>query len=178
MHPFRRRSPVVATITALLLGVVLAGAPATFATGQPPTNVRGINVESKTIPQLQRLMNEGKLSSEALVRFYLKRIEALNPKLKAVIAVNKSAIDDARRADRHRRNGVRLPLLGIPVMVKDNVNTTGMATTAGSLALKNSRPGDAFIVKRMKAHGAVIIGRCRISPSSRRRRSPDRRCDC
>src|SRR4051812_27503206 len=107
------------------------------------TVVRGVDIDAATIPQLQRLMNRHRLSSAQLVRFYIRRIHRLNPKLHAVITVDRTAPATARRADRLRRHGDRRPLLGIPVLVKDNVDTTGMATTAGSLALARSKPRNA-----------------------------------
>ena len=85
-------------------------------------------------------MNRHKLTSVQLTPFYLHRIKKLNPKLNAVITVSKSALHDARTADKARRHGDHRPLLGIPVIVKDNINTTGMPTTAGSYALEGSSP--------------------------------------
>ena len=125
--------------------------------------MRGIDVDTTTIPQLQRLMVRHQLTSVQLVRFYQRRIRELNPKLHAVITTSPTALADARRADRLRRHGDRRPLLGIPVLVKDNLDTTGMPTTAGSLALKGSTPPDAFIVRRMKEAGALIIGKANLS---------------
>ncbi|HEY8988720.1 MAG TPA: amidase, partial [Candidatus Limnocylindrales bacterium] len=98
-----------------------------------------------------------------LVQFYLHRIKKLNPKLHAIITVSPTALADARAADRARRHGVRKPLLGIPVIVKDNIDTTGMPTTAGSFALKGSTPPDAFIVQRLRAAGAIIIAKANLS---------------
>jgi hypothetical protein len=78
-------------------------------------------------------MNQHRLSSVALTRFYLRRIAALNPELHAVITVSRTALADARAADRARSRGAHGALLGIPIIVKDNVDTTGMPTTAGRL---------------------------------------------
>ena len=108
-------------------------------------------------------MNRHRLSSVELTAFYLHRIKRLNPKLNAVITVNKSVLHDAWRADRARRHGDHRPLLGIPVMLKDNINSTGMPTTAGSYALEGSSPRDAFIVKRLRDAGAIIIGKANLS---------------
>jgi len=119
-----------------------------------------------TIPQLQALMNSGRLTSRELTGAYLNRMAALNPLLGAVIDTNPNAIAIAVQRDRERRNGqLRGPLHGIPVMVKDNIATAdNMQTTAGSLALVNSKvPADAPIVSRLRAAGAVILGKTNLS---------------
>jgi amidase len=119
-----------------------------------------------TIPQLQALMNNGRLTSRELTGAYLNRMAALNPLLGAVIETNPNAIAIAVQRDRERRNGhLRGPLHGIPVLVKDNIATAdNMQTTAGSLALVNSQvPADAPIVSRLRAAGAVILGKTNLS---------------
>lgn len=158
-----RRWLVLLTVLMLLTVTAGVGVSPGLAAGPPSTRLHGINLDTATIPRLQRLMDAGRLSSVDLVRFYLGRIHRLDGRLDAVIAVSKTAIDDARAADRARRNGVHLPMLGIPVIVKDNIGTNGMPTTAGSLALKNSRPPDAFIVGRLRAAGAIILGKANLS---------------
>ncbi|MEO8230010.1 MAG: amidase family protein, partial [Chloroflexota bacterium] len=157
------RSLVLATLLGLLLGVLGPAAPFASAASPTSTRVEGIDVDAKTIPQLQRLMDRHRLSSVDLVEFYLHRIKKLNPKLNAVITVSRSALADARKADKARRHGEHRPLLGIPVIVKDNIDTRGMPTTAGSWALAGSTPGDAFIVKRLRAAGAIIIAKANLS---------------
>ena len=172
MHTPVRRSLVLATLLALLLGVVGAMAPVASAASLTSTRVEGINIDKTTIPQLERLMNRHRLTSVDLVEFYLHRIKKLNPKLNAIITVSPTAMADARAADRARRHGVRKPLLGIPVIVKDNIDTTGMATTAGSWALAGSSPSDAFIVQRLRAAGAVIIAKANLSEWANFRSGP------
>jgi amidase len=167
-----RRLLVLATLTALLLGVVGASAPSAIAASPTSTRVAGINIDAKTIPQLESLMNRHRLSSVQLIEFYLHRIKSLNPRLHAVITVNPKALALARAADSARRHGVRKPLLGIPVLVKDNVDTSGMPTTAGSWALAGSMPSDAFIVQRLKAAGAIIIGKANLSEWANFRSGP------
>jgi amidase len=118
-----------------------------------------------TILQLQALMASG-LTSRELTQAYLERIAQLNPLLGAVIETNPAAVSIAARLDRERRaRRVRGPLHGIPVLVKDNIATDDqMQTTAGSLALVNSRvPADALIVARLRAAGAVILGKANLS---------------
>jgi amidase len=159
-----------------LLGVLLAvsGAAARGPVGkpQPHTKVAGIDVDKTTIPQLQKLMDRHRLSSVTLTNFYLRRIKQLNPTLNAVITVSPTALADARAADKARRKGDDRPLLGIPIIVKDNINTTGMATTAGSWALAGSTPDDAFIVQRLKAAGAIVIGKANLSEWANFRSAP------
>ena len=167
-----RRSLVLATLAALLLGVLGASAPSASAAQSTSTRVAGINVDASTIPQLQALMNRHRLTSVQLVQFYLHRIERLNPRLHAVITVSRTALADARHADALRRGGDHRPLLGIPIIVKDNIDTTGMPTTAGSWALAGSTPSDAFIVGRLRAAGALIIGKANLSEWANFRSNP------
>ena len=161
----------------LVLACTGVFAPAALAK-KPPTHhipapiVAGINVDASTIPLLQELMNRHRLKSSQLTRFYLHRIKKLNPLLNAVITVSPTAKADAKAADKARKRGVRLPLLGIPVIVKDNVNTTGMPTTAGSWALAGSSPSDAFIVQRLRAAGAIVIAKANLSEWANFRSAP------
>lgn len=119
-----------------------------------------------TIPQLQNLFSSGQLSSRELTLAYLARIGQLNPLLGALIETNPQAVAIAAQLDNERRQGhVRGPLHGIPVLVKDNIATAdNMQTTAGSLALVNSRvPADSVVVARLRAAGAVILGKTNLS---------------
>ena len=167
-----RRWLALLTLLALLLTAAGAAAPVGLARSDTATRVAGINIDAKTIPQLERLMDRHRLTSVQLVQFYLHRIAKLNPKLHAVITVSSKALADARAADKARRHGDRRPLLGIPVIVKDNVDTSRMPTTAGSYALKGSRPSDAFIVQQMRAAGAIIIAKANLSEWANFRSSP------
>ena len=125
--------------------------------------------EVKTIEKLQRDMTAGHLSSEALVKSYLARIDTLDrhgPAMRAVLAVNPDAIAQARALDRERReHRVRGPLHGIPILIKDNIETRDhMPTTAGSLALTaNMASEDAAVVAALRAAGAVILGKTNLS---------------
>jgi amidase len=166
-----RRSLALTTLLALVLAA--SGAAAALIAANPtPTKVGGIDVDATTIPELQKLMNAGRLSSVELTNFYVKRIHQLDKELNAVITVSPKAVADARAADQARRSGDSRPLLGIPIIVKDNVNTTGMATTAGSYALFKSTPGDAFIAAKLKAAGAIIIGKANLSEWANFRSGP------
>jgi len=120
----------------------------------------------RTIPELQALMHSGALSSRELTRGYLQRIAQFNPLLRAVIETNPMAEEIAARLDGERRSGhgLRGPLHGIPVLVKDNIATDDlMETTAGSLALLHSRvPADAVVIHRLRAAGAIILGKANL----------------
>jgi amidase len=163
----RRSLLFLTTLLTLFLGV--SGAS---AADPPHTKVAGIDVDATTIPQLQDLMDSRRLNSVVLTNFYLRRIRQLNPTLNTVITVSPTALEEARAADRARRNGDNRPLLGIPIIVKDNINTTGMPTTAGSWALAGSTPADAFITKQLKAAGAIIIGKANLSEWANFRSAP------
>jgi len=120
------------------------------------------------ISDLQALMTQGKLDSVTLTRAYLARIAAIDrngPRLNAVIALNPDAPKEAAARDAERRAGkLRGPLHGIPVLLKDNIDATPMANTAGSLALAGLRPKqDAFLVQRLRQAGAVILGKTNLS---------------
>ncbi|TMK72951.1 MAG: amidase [Actinobacteria bacterium] len=167
-----RRSVVLTTLLALLVGLSGAAARTSLAANPPNTKVAGIDVDATTIPQLENLMNSRRLNAVDLTNFYLRRIRQLNPRLHAVITVSPTALADARAADRARRNGDDRPLLGIPILVKDNIDTAGMPTTAGSWALAGSTPGDAFIVQKLKAAGAIIIGKANLSEWANFRSAP------
>jgi amidase len=127
------------------------------------------SIEEATIAELQAAMAEGRLSARALVRRYLRRIEALDergPRLNSIIELNPDAEAIAGGLDRERRAGrVRGPLHGIPILLKDNIDTADrMMTTAGSLALVGrAPPQDATVVKRLRDAGAVILGKTNLS---------------
>ena len=134
-----------------------------------PAHAAGYNVAEKSIAQLQADMTAGRVTSENLVRAYLERIQRLDrsgPKLQSVLVLNPDAIAEARTLDEERRtSGARGPLHGIPILIKDNIETLdAMATTAGSLALKdNATRRDAPVVARLRAAGAVILGKTNLS---------------
>ncbi len=126
-------------------------------------------LEEKTIAELQEMMASGQQTSEGLVALYLRRIEEIDrngPWLNSVLETNPDALTIARELDRERREkGPRGPLHGIPVLIKDNIDTgDSMETTAGSLALLGSKPvHDAFAAARLRAAGAVILGKTNLS---------------
>ncbi len=160
-HEITRRKFLGATAAG---GAVLltGGLTSLFRTEVSGARVPGSLFVEATIPELQALMASGQLSSKDLVMGYLNRIQSLNPLLHAVIETNPNAISIASGLDNERRQGMlRGPLHGIPLLVKDNIATDdNMQTTAGSLALYGSHvPADAVIIQRLRAAGAVILGK-------------------
>ena len=120
------------------------------------------------IPTLQKQISEGKLSYEVLVKFYLFRIKTFDREndlsLNAVISLNPNVIEEAMQKDRELLNKkLKHPIFGMPVLLKDNINTTEMPTTAGALALKKNTTEDAFVTKRLKESGALILGKANLS---------------
>jgi amidase len=117
-----------------------------------------------SVAGLQAELAAGRLTAATLTAFHLQRIAHLNPALHAVITVNPEAPAEAAASDAARASGgPRGPLEGIPVLVKDNIQVAGMPTTAGSPALLTAEPDDAFLVSRLRAAGAVIIGKANLS---------------
>lgn len=122
-----------------------------------------------TIDALQKQMQSGKLSSVSITKKYLQRIEAIDksgPQLNAVIEINPDAVSIAQQMDNERKAGkIRGALHGIPILIKDNINTADkMMTTAGVLALKgNIAKEDAFIVAKLREAGAVLLGKTNLS---------------
>ncbi|WP_399935116.1 amidase family protein [Streptomyces kanamyceticus] len=110
-------------------------------------------------------MADGSLTSSALTRAYLRRIKDIDPKIRSVLRTSPTALRQAAASDaRHRRGATLGPLDGIPVLLKDNVNTRDMPTTAGSLALTGRPPStDAALVTRLREAGAVILGKTNLS---------------
>jgi amidase len=131
--------------------------------------VKPFALDEATISQLQQLMVSGKASSVTLVKKYLRRIEEIDrhgPALTAVIELNPDALTIASKCDTERKTkGPRGPLHGIPVLIKDNIDTHDrMTTTAGSLALRGSiPPKDSFVAEQLRTAGAVILGKTNLS---------------
>src|SRR5512132_1485031 len=167
-----RRSFLKASTTAGAAGALattgtVAGAGAALAGSDD--HVPSFAFEEKTIAELQAAMTAGRLSSRRLTQAYLRRIRRIDLsgiQLNSVIEVNPDALEIAAALDAERRQGkVRGPLHGIPILVKDNYATRDkMETTAGSLALLGAEvPRDAFVVRRLRRAGAVILGKANLS---------------
>ncbi|MFF7653035.1 amidase [Streptomyces sp. NPDC007983] len=160
MRTVRKRSTATVVAT-LVVGSLCAGAPHPRAEAAGA----GVDLDTVTIPELQARMAGGSLTSSTLTTAYLRRIRAIDPTIHAVLRTDPTALRQAAASDaRHRRGDIRGPLDGIPVLLKDNVNTRGMATTAGSLALAGGPPDtDAALVTRLRDAGAVILGKTNLS---------------
>jgi amidase len=127
-----------------------------------------VDIEHATIADLEAAMDKGKLSSEQLTKLYLARIAAYDkkgPTLNAVITLNPKALETARALDKERKaKGPRSPIHGIPIVLKDNFDTFDMPTTAGSQLLEGSiAPDDAYVVKKLRDAGAVIVAKVNLS---------------
>lgn len=129
-------------------------------------NLSDFDLNEITVAELQQKMESSELTAEAICKLYLDRVEKVDPYLKAVIEINPEALEIARTLDEERKNGkIRGPLHGIPIMIKDNIDTGDkMMTTAGSLALAgNVVEKDAFIVKKLRDAGAVLLAKTNLS---------------
>ena len=120
------------------------------------------------IPTLQKTIKEGKLSYEKLTLFYLYRIRKFESdstkSLNSIIALNSNVLKEARAKDRNKDNVSEFSMYGMPVLLKDNINTETMPTTAGAIALqRNYTKSDAFIVEKLKENGAIILGKVNLS---------------
>ena len=145
--------------------IIVPLATALLSAQQPPQpRAAAFEVVEKSISQLQDAMNAKQVTSRQLVEAYLARIAAYDrggPRLNAVVTLNSRALDEADALDRERAaKGLRGPLHGIPILVKDNYETVGMPTAAGSLALAGYQSkDDAYQVRRLRDAGVVIIGK-------------------
>ncbi|MFQ5421385.1 MAG: amidase family protein, partial [Anaerolineae bacterium] len=142
------------------------GSEGEAASGRP---VKPFELDEITTSELQAGMASGKYTARSITQKYLQRIEALDrqgPSLHALIEVNPDALEIADKLDKERaENGARGPLHGIPIIVKDNIDTADkMTTTAGSLALEGSIPKqDSFVAQKLREAGAIILGKANLS---------------
>jgi amidase len=153
---FRNSIPCV-----LLLVVLMVGSVA-------PALGKAVDFDAATIADINAAFDAGTLTAEKLVEQCLARIQAYDrqgPSLHAIITLNPKALDTARALDRERKSkGPRSPLHGIPVVLKDNYNTFDLPTTGGSVLLEGSVPAaDAFLVKKLRAAGAIILAKVNLS---------------
>ena len=169
-----RRKFLINTSVAGLAATTIASTPF-GATAKTPTEnfikdfKDDFELSEVTIDELQKKMKDGKLTSKAITQMYLKRIEAIDkkgPAINSIIEINPDAVKIAEEMDRERKAGkLRGPMHGIPVLIKDNIDTADkMMTTAGAAALiGNIASEDAFVVKQLRAAGAVLLGKTNLS---------------
>ena len=159
----------LAASAAALASKTLARATEDSAFAAPPAPAKSFELEEATIAELQEGMRAGKYTARSLAEKYIDRIEKFDrkgPALNSVIELNPEAMSIADALDRERKSGrVRSPLHGVPVLLKDNIDTADkMRTTAGSLALADTfAPRDAFIAGRLREAGAVLLGKTNLS---------------
>jgi amidase len=157
-------SAAAALYPALSAGREIISSPAPAA-----ADVKPFELDEITIPELQDGMKSGKFTARSLVEKYRGRIEEIDkrgPAVNAIIELNPDALPIADALDRERKaKGQRGPLHGVPVLIKDNIATADrMMTTAGSLALVGSKPAkDSFVAQKLRAAGAVILGKTNLS---------------
>lgn len=137
----------------------------------PVFGARSLDLSTATIPELQQAYDAG-LTSERVVQVYLQRIAAYDqsgPKLNAILCLNPHALDEARALDAERRSkGPRSPLHGVPILVKDNIDTADLPTTGGARALAGTYPAtDATVVVRLRAAGAIILAKTNLDEFAR-----------
>lgn len=126
-----------------------------------------LKIEEATIGQIHKAMRKGHITCRQLVTAYLKRIEAFDkqgPSLNSIITINPAATSQADELDRRfEREGLTGPLHGIPILLKDNIDATDMATTAGSSSLAGFTPdSDAFITQKLRKAGAIILAKANL----------------
>jgi len=149
-------------VRSLILVVALA------ATSRALIAAKAIDLDAATVADINAAFDAGTLTAEKLVQLFLARIEAYDrqgPRLHAVIVLNPKAIETARALDAERKaKGPRSPLHGIPVILKDNYNTRDLPTTGGSVLLEGSiPPDDAFLVKKLRDAGAIVLAKVNLS---------------
>ncbi|MDM7921697.1 MAG: amidase, partial [Pyrinomonadaceae bacterium] len=158
------RREFVGLSAAGLIGALAAKGAAFGADNKPAAAVK---FAEATVAELQQMMKNGELTAVDISEGYLKNIEQLDKRINSIIEINPEALEIADRLDKERKAGkVRGPLHGIPVVIKDNIDTADkMKTTAGSLALVNAPvpKQDAFIVQRLREAGAVILAKTNLS---------------
>ena len=145
------------------LPLVLAGGAVVLAVAFQPHP--SFTILEASIPEMRRAMDEGRVASVELVRQSLRRIAMYEDELNAVISVNSHALDEAAERDRERKSGsIRGPLHGIPIALKDNIQTVDMPTTGGALAFAGFVPPyEATVVRNLRDAGAIILAKTQLT---------------
>jgi amidase len=166
---FLKSTVIGSAATTLASAYPALGAARVIATETQAEDIKAFELDELSISELQDGMKSGKFTARSLVEQYSARIEEIDkhgPMVNSIIEMNPDALSIAEELDRERKaKGPRGPLHGIPVLIKDNIDTADrMMTTAGSLALIGSKPPkDSFVAQRLRAAGAVILGKTNLS---------------
>jgi Asp-tRNA(Asn)/Glu-tRNA(Gln) amidotransferase A subunit family amidase len=163
-HQSRTKRPQTILLIGVLAGALLLLLDGTANEARAQTQAPSFQPLESTIPELQAALAVGAITSHDLVAMYLARIDAYDqrgPALNAISGTNPDALAEATKSDAERQAGtLRGPLHGIPIIVKDNYDTIGLQTAAGSRALAGWKPpDDATLVKKLRAAGAIIIAK-------------------
>jgi len=159
-----KRAALLITLTVIASSILVRPAAAEAPSGVPAR----LQLVEATVPELQLALRSRLITSEQLVQMYLDRIAAYDhagPMLNSFIHLNPQALNEARARDRDRSRGLAHgPLFGIPVLLKDNIDTAAMPTTAGSVALAGSSPpDDAVITRKLMQAGAIVLGKATLT---------------
>jgi amidase len=166
------KTTLIGGATATLIPLYPAlGAPRVFASSVTPPEIKPFELDEITISDLQDGMKSGKFTARSLVEKYSARIEEIDkdkhgPAINSILELNPDALSIADALDEERKaKGPRGPMHGIPVLIKDNIDTADrMMTTAGSLALVGSKPmQDSYVAQKLRSAGAVILGKTNLS---------------
>ncbi|MGA8437496.1 MAG: amidase [Candidatus Sulfotelmatobacter sp.] len=166
---FLKTTVIAGAAATLTPGYPALGAAREIAGPEPNLDIKSFELDEITISDLQDGMKSGRFTARSLVEKYSARIDEIDkhgPAMNSVLELNPEALSIADALDQERKSkGPRGPLHGIPVLIKDNIDTADrMMTTAGSLALLGSRPSkDSFVAERLRAAGAVILGKTNLS---------------
>ena len=148
--------------------VLVSAAAMSLAILYPLQGSEPFEIMETTIDQVLAAYKSGRLTARQLVQGYLERINAYDqkgPKINSIITLNPKALEEADKLDKlYKESGFVGPLHGVPILVKDEIDTAGMPTTLGTVVFKDYRPPlDAFVVTRLKHAGAIILGKTTLS---------------
>ena len=169
MRPLRLTAAAAVLLTGIAVTPSVAAPAAPKPVGSPAADCRariaGLDLQTATVTQLQAAMASGRLTSRALTKQYVERIRAYDEPTNSIRVLSPTALAEAALRDRERKAGkVRGPLHGIPVLLKDNIGTRTVPTTAGSIALEGNVPKvEAHATAQLRAAGAVILGKTNLS---------------
>jgi len=156
----------------LVMTTVLPFSAAAASNSAASEKNKHLDLTQATIPDIQKALHTGQLTSQELIQYYLNRIDAYDqkgPKLNSIVYINPHAMEEAKQLDEERKQKkIRGPLHGIPIILKDNFDTVDMPTTGSAQALKGSiPPDDAFLTKKLRDAGAIILAKSNLHELAR-----------